>query len=82
MNEVNLPTKFKYLFWDCDFEKLNLQVNGKFIIARILEKGDLDSLKWLFKTYTEVEIFEISQNIKLVSPKTQTFWKLYIKTNA
>ena len=77
MKSNQVPLKFKVLFWDCNFTELNTQRFSRFIISRILEKGNRDSLMWLFKQYTYQEIKNAFETSQQISNRTRSFWKLY-----
>jgi hypothetical protein len=42
-----LPEEFRKYFWDVDYDDLSLDKYPKFIAERIMNYGDLDSVKWL-----------------------------------
>lgn len=44
---VELPSTLKIWFWDCDFSSLTWEEHGSFIIRRILDRGDWDTITWL-----------------------------------
>ena len=81
MKITHVAAAVNYLFWDCVPEKLDITGNREFIISRILEKGDIASLQWLFKNYNDEEIKTVSQNSRLVTSKTSNFWRIYFSRN-
>lgn len=63
------------IFWD-----VNLAKNGKeapFIIGRILEYGDPDDIKWMFKKFKKSQIKQTVLKNKNISPKSANFWALF-----
>lgn len=72
-----LPKNLKKYFWDVDFKKLDFKMNPEFIIARILEYGDIAAAKWLFKNFTAEEIKKNIRKSREVSLKSANFWKLF-----
>ena len=42
-----LPDSLRTLFWDCDFDSLRMGEHDGFVIRRVLDRGDWDSIKWL-----------------------------------
>lgn len=48
--DISIPREFERFFWDVDFEKLNWAEHSEHVIQRVLEKGDLDALRWLSAT--------------------------------
>ena len=43
---TRLDKSLERLFWDCDFERLELPEDEAFVIDRILERGDLPDITW------------------------------------
>lgn len=70
------PTYLKY-FWDTDFQQLSLQHDSTFIIERLLEYGELDSIEWLQNNYPKEEVIKVLRSSKRISPKTGVFYALY-----
>ena len=71
-----LPTFLKKYFWDVDFSKLQKNSHSQFIIERILEYGDENSVRWLRNNFDSREIKEVLYNSKNISPKSANFWQL------
>ncbi|EKE05821.1 MAG: hypothetical protein ACD_19C00176G0043 [uncultured bacterium] len=69
----NIPDDFKSFFWDIDFSTLNLK-NTQFIIKRILDRGDTNSVKWLLNNYSRKDIKNTIINSRDLSQKTANFW--------
>jgi hypothetical protein len=67
------PAGFKSYFWDIDFSKLNLK-NSRFIIKRILDRGNTGSIKWLVRNYSKADIENTVMKSRDLSQKTANFW--------
>ena len=67
---------FKYL-WDVPRENISLDKYANFIIERVLEYGDSESINWLNKTYKKEKIIEVLKKSKKISTKTGIFYALY-----
>lgn len=65
-----IPEFLHVLFWDTDPESLDLWNHKKFIIERILEFGDEDAYRWMFRTYSDEEIIATVKSSRNISPKT------------
>lgn len=63
-----LPEKFRVIFWDTDFDKLDLEANKYFIIARLYTKGNFDAIDWVHQTYTEKDIKETAKTRRSLDP--------------
>lgn len=70
MNNVKLN---KYLFWDVDYDKLDFDKNSRFIIERVLSKGDLSDWHQLNRIYGLQRIKNEVINIKNMDKKTLNF---------
>jgi hypothetical protein len=71
------PLFLKRYFWDVDFKRLDSQRNAEYVISRILEYGDVDALKWLFKVFDSRLIKKTLSERRGFSPKTANFWGLF-----
>ena len=71
-----IPQKLKTLFWEYDFKILNPDRHRRFIIERILEKGSLSSIRWLFDVYSRNEIENVIMTSNNLSKKTVDFWNI------
>ena len=45
-----MPEELKKYFWDTDFQKLDIEKNKRYIIARLYCYGDLRAIKWVKET--------------------------------
>lgn len=72
-----LPKKFKKYFWDVDFGKLDFKKNPQFVIARILEYGDIGAIQWLFRTFSAKEIKTVLVKRRGFSLRTASFWSTF-----
>jgi hypothetical protein len=70
------------LFWDIDQEKLDPEKYGGFVVRRILEKGDLEDIRWAESFYGKdflAGVFE--KNFEKFDLKSSNFWCLYFNLN-
>ena len=75
----NIPKEFTKYFWEYDINKINPSKNCDLIIERILNYGNIDSIKWLFSIY-EVEVIKKTlRTSRRLLPKTQNYWKLILQ---
>lgn len=67
------------LFWDVDFDKLNSDKNNRFIIQRILERGNESEIRELIKLYGKALIkTELGTITNSISPDFDSNVKRYI----
>jgi hypothetical protein len=74
---LQLPSWLKVYFWDISFEELDPQKHRSFIICRLLNEGDQNSLAWLFKTYSKEVIKDTVKANRSLSLKTARCWQNY-----
>ncbi len=78
-NKTNtIPEKFKKYFWDCDFENLSMQKYAFFIIERILNFGDVDSVKWLLSNTDRKMLMEVVEKSRNLNKKTRNYWRIML----
>ncbi|MEK7518035.1 MAG: hypothetical protein AAB583_05830 [Patescibacteria group bacterium] len=69
-----MPSFLKKYFWDVDFGKLTLRQNSSFVAARLLEYGDEQAIRWLFKNIENSIIIETLTKSRSLSNKSLVFW--------
>jgi len=74
-----LPKFLHQYFWDVDAKKLNPSKYPKYVINRLLDKGDFKAARWTLKTFPKKTIKETFKTMRDFSPKNGTFWTLYLK---
>ena len=65
-------------FWDCSFEGLRLAQYPIFISERILNLGDMDSLRWLFSKIDKEFLIDLVNKSRNLNKKTKNYWKLML----
>ena len=81
MEPLVLPSFLAQYFWDADATQIDLRRHRRYIIERILEVGDLDALRWLFRTYGEREIKAVVRRSRALSRPTAFFWAHFFGLN-
>lgn len=74
---TDLPVGFSKYFWDVNPLTLDCARYKTFIIERLLDYGDMDSLKWINEEYPEDDIREVVIHSRRISPKTANFFAMY-----
>lgn len=72
-----VPSFAQKYFWDVNPNELDIEQHQRFIIERLLEQGDLDSLSWINQVYSRNDIRDIANHSRRLSPKTSNFCSLY-----
>lgn len=71
-------TLHKKLFWDSDFESLDLEKHKKYIIERVLERGyEWRQFKEMINYYGREEIIETIKKARYFDDKTIRFCHYY-----
>lgn len=65
------------VFWDTDDKKLDFKKNSGFVIARVLERGNLNDIKWLRQKYSPSQIKKTVCESRAISEKTANFWSIF-----
>ncbi len=71
-----LPKSFKPYLWSYVFEKMDLQKHKKTIILSILNFGNINTWKELFRIYGKDEVKKVFYSVKKTEfdAKTYSFW--------
>ncbi len=73
-----IPNRFKKFFWDVKFQDLDIKKHKFFIIERLLEYGDMSSIKWLLENIDKKDIRKVVCTSRRLGKKTIAFWKVYL----
>ncbi len=73
-----LPEAVKKYFWEVDVDGLDVDKNPEYIISRLLEYGDREATRWLFKKFSRALIAKTLREGRAFSPRTANFWRLYL----
>lgn len=65
------------LFWDVDPKMMNPERHRRFIVERILVRGDVEDVRWAQKFYGSDALKEILLEAKTIDPKSLSFWCSY-----
>lgn len=83
MNARSLPTKlpsslYKF-FWDVDAPAVNPREHPTYVIARLLDKGNLEAARWVLASFPRGTIVQTLRTVKDFSPWNGTFWAHYLE---
>ncbi|PIU03517.1 hypothetical protein COT44_02730 [Candidatus Shapirobacteria bacterium CG08_land_8_20_14_0_20_39_18] len=73
-----LPEKFYKYFWDVEAKLIDPQKNSLFVIQRMLDKGNEESVSWVLDNFDKETIKETFTTLRDFSPKVAYFWKLFL----
>lgn len=75
--KTKFPPEVKRLFWGDDLSQLSWAEHADYITATILEKGDIEAVRWLFRKVNKEQVVSNLDNYHL-TPKSANFWKIYL----
>ncbi|MCX8008944.1 MAG: hypothetical protein N3A54_04570 [Patescibacteria group bacterium] len=73
----NLPQEFHRFFWDVDPNTINPAISKEYVIARLLDKGNLESARWILQTFDTKTIITVIKKHKNFAPLNAAFWANY-----
>jgi hypothetical protein len=73
-----LPPDLRKYFWDVSFEELTIEKYSRFIAERILNYGDMDSLRWLLTWTDRKFILKLLEDSRNLNRKTRNFWDIVL----
>lgn len=73
-----LPRRLYRYFWDIDVAKLDPAQKSKFVINRLLDKGNVDAVRWVRRNYSENEIISAFRKLRDFRTKVAYFWSLFL----
>ena len=74
-----IPASSRWVFWDADADAdaVDLERDANGVLARVLERGGLDEVKWLIETYGLERIRTFFREVWApeISERTRGFWR-------
>jgi hypothetical protein len=71
-----IPQHLHPLFWDVNLDNFNPTAFPDYAIARVLELGDENAVKWMKETFSESDIKRVIATERRLSKKSANFWAL------
>ena len=73
----HLPQSMRRLFWDSNVDEIDLERHADSILARVLEFGFFDDVKWLIAHYGLPRIHRFFREVghPEISERTRHFWR-------
>lgn len=69
-----IPKYLHRYFWDVNPETIDLAKHRRYVIERLLEFGDQESVAWMKKTFPQDEIVEVLKIARALTKKSANFW--------
>ena len=76
---MRIPKHLRHYFWDINVDKLDPEKKPYFVISRLLDKGNVEAVRWVRKQYSEDKIKKTLINYRDFSLKSASFWALIYK---
>lgn len=73
------PDSVLRLLWDVDRSKVDVRQHQRFLIARVLDYGDPETVRWLRRTYGDEALLEVVDSGAALSPRTAGFWRALLR---
>ncbi len=67
----------KSLFWDVDTKNLDIDIHVRFIIERVITRGNIDDWIMVLKLYGKKKIRNEIISIRSLDPKTVNYLSVY-----
>ncbi len=75
------PTFDKRIFWDVNFEKLDIDDKADFVISRVFERGDIEDIRQCRRYYGDERVKKSLLNVKFLPEHTMIFAAAIIDKN-
>ena len=78
---ARLPKKMTWLFWEMDLRSLDTERDADYILARVLEHGCMEEVRWVIKRYGLQRIHRFFREVgdPEISDRTTAFWRAVFK---
>ena len=63
----------KHLFWDTNLNEIDAVMHARFIIERVVTRGNLSDWQWMHQLYQREIIIQKIQDIRFLDKKTLQF---------
>ena len=74
---ARLPIEAQRFFWDTDSAQLDVDEYPDYVLERLLEYGDLPSVRWMLQRFPREAIIAILRTSRRLSALSANFWALY-----
>lgn len=73
---AGVPRRLRRFFWDVEGSSLSTTQHRNFILARLLELGDREALRWVLRRYPQRELadFLTHRGAEVLSARSLSFW--------
>lgn len=74
---MRVPKSHRWIFWETDAARLDVERDADYILGRALEAGGIAEVRWLVRTYGLPRIHAFLRDVGDVeiSERTRRFWR-------
>jgi hypothetical protein len=80
-DEGSIPLQFHRFFWDTNPAAIDLHRHAAYVIGRVLETGNLQSIWWLQRQYPTSTILQVLGSNKGLSARSRRFWSAWFEVS-
>lgn len=73
-----LPKIFYKYFWEIEPSDLDIRKYKFYVIARLLEFGDISTCRFVLSNFSSTDIQKVVRKSRQISSRTRHFWQLYL----
>lgn len=73
----DFPANLSRYFWDADSSTIDLSRHAPAVIARLLNYGDTEAIRWLNRAYTKTQIQTVIRNRRELIGKAARYWSKF-----
>lgn len=78
---AHLPDFAHRFFWDVDPTRLDPETHPEYVIERLLEHGDLRSVRWMLNNFPLPQIVCVLKTSRRLSAFSANFWALFFEVD-
>ena len=76
-----IPVNLKKYFWDTDIKNIKPKKHQKYIIARLLERGNKEAFRYVIRNFPKSTITQTIKTSREFSPRSASFWAAFFGIN-
>lgn len=73
MEKLSKPQFDKRIFWDINFDNLDVDKRANFVIERVFDRGDVEDIRTCRRYYGDIKVTKVLMNAKFLSEHTLQF---------
>jgi len=71
---TSLSKLSRHLFWDVDISTLSIEKHRRYIITRVVERGNCDDIKYVWKIYGPEMVKDVLVNARFLNRKNISYF--------